>query len=135
MHIYERTHPRIIQATFSFSEFGSAGKKINSIHQLILNPLSINPTKWSNTLKQFVGKSWSYSKLWSSITLHKKWSFPLRISSVNVTKSANFLFDLVHQKNIKVTFTFSEFVYQQTKNQIKSTQFIFEIQQILEPHT
>ena len=22
----------------------------------ILNPLSVNPTKWSNTLKQFVGK-------------------------------------------------------------------------------
>ena len=27
------------------------GKKTN------LNPLSANPTKWSNTLKQFVGKS------------------------------------------------------------------------------
>ena len=23
---------------------------------LLLNPLSANPTKWSNTLKQFVGK-------------------------------------------------------------------------------
>ena len=27
------------------------------IHGGLLNPLSINPTKWSNTLKQFVGKS------------------------------------------------------------------------------
>ena len=106
MPIYEHTHPRIIKVTFSFSKFGSAGKKTNSIHQLILNTLSVNPTKWSNTLKQFVGKSWRYSRLWSSITLHKKWSFPLRISSVNVTKSANFLFDRVHQKNIKVTLPF-----------------------------
>ena len=33
----------------------------NSIHQLLakalfVNPLSANPTKWPNTLKQFVGK-------------------------------------------------------------------------------
>ena len=26
------------------------------IQQLAINPLSANPTKWSNTLKQFVGK-------------------------------------------------------------------------------
>ena len=25
--------------------------------QTVLNPLSANPIKWSNTLKQFVGKS------------------------------------------------------------------------------
>ena len=27
-----------------------------SLSHLLLNPLSANPTKWSNTLKQFVGK-------------------------------------------------------------------------------
>ena len=26
------------------------------VNKVILNPLSANPTKWSNTLKQFVGK-------------------------------------------------------------------------------
>ena len=31
-----------------------------------------------------------HHKLIMSISLHKKWSFPLRISSVNVTKSARF---------------------------------------------
>ena len=29
-----------------------------------------------------------YFPLYEHLTLHKKWSFPLRISSVNVTKSA-----------------------------------------------
>ena len=31
---------------------------MNEVHELFLqiNPLSANPTKWSNTLKQFVGK-------------------------------------------------------------------------------
>ena len=28
----------------------------HTIHTLIFNPLSANPTKWPNTLKQFVGK-------------------------------------------------------------------------------
>ena len=36
----------------------------------------------------------------SIIQLHKKWSFPLRISSVNVTKSAgNFGFGHIYWKN------------------------------------
>ena len=26
------------------------------IHKIIFNPLNANPEKWSNTLKQFVGK-------------------------------------------------------------------------------
>ena len=32
----------------------SCYKKVACLH--VLNPLSANPTKWSNTLKQFVGK-------------------------------------------------------------------------------
>ena len=35
--------------------------------------------------KHFYGIKWTDFRLW---TLHKKWSFPLNISSVNVTKSA-----------------------------------------------
>ena len=31
---------------------------------------------------------WKKYVCWSFMSLHKKWSFPLRISSVNVTKSA-----------------------------------------------
>ena len=30
---------------------------ITSINKVVINPLSANFTKWSNTLKQFVGKS------------------------------------------------------------------------------
>ena len=29
----------------------------NSEDYILVNPLSANPTKWSNTLKQFVGKA------------------------------------------------------------------------------
>ena len=32
-------------------------KVSNNMSPTILNPLSANPTKWSNTLKQFAGKS------------------------------------------------------------------------------
>ena len=32
-----------------------------------LNPLSANPTKWSNTLKQFVGNSWRI--VWVGLTI------------------------------------------------------------------
>ena len=28
----------------------------HTIHTFIFNPLGVNPTKWPNTLKQFVGK-------------------------------------------------------------------------------
>ena len=79
----------------------------------LLTYLCANITKWSNTLQQFVSKlptnclsvfdhsvglalkglTYLYSETFCCsqrviITLHKKWSFPLRISSVNVTKSA-----------------------------------------------
>ena len=40
-------------------------------------------------LPETPGSYWSHI---SRLTLHKKWSFPLRISSVNVTKSAFFPF-------------------------------------------
>ena len=46
------------------------------------------------TLSEFCPISRDWSKLgilnlaWVSLTLHKKWSFPLRICLVNVTKSA-----------------------------------------------
>ena len=36
--------------------FTSTVYKIHMIYVHIINPLSTNPTKWSNTLKQFVGK-------------------------------------------------------------------------------
>ena len=70
----------------------------------VLNFLNGNPTKWSNTLKQFVGTAYKcfvlkrLSKLiWGSLVTdcvcelaavtYKKRSFPIGISSVNVTKS------------------------------------------------
>ena len=31
--------------------------KLSPLQYRLINPLSANPTKWSNTLKQFVGKS------------------------------------------------------------------------------
>ena len=39
------------------------------------------------------GRAWNKASLWifkahRVLTLHKKWSFPMRISPVNVTKSA-----------------------------------------------
>ena len=33
------------------------GNKPSANNKTLLNPLSANPTKWSNTLKQFVGKA------------------------------------------------------------------------------
>ena len=41
---------------------------------LLLNPLSANPTKWSNTLKQFVGKL-ATNRL--SMFDHVKWLYVL----------------------------------------------------------
>ena len=39
--------------------------------------------------------------------LHKKWSFPLRISSVSVTKSAvSCIFDHIYWRNLMENFTF-----------------------------
>ena len=39
-----------------YQHYEVIASKISSIHKFILNPLSANITKWSNTLKQFVGK-------------------------------------------------------------------------------
>ena len=48
--------------TFARPSYSEKGKNINhnqitedKENNLILNPLSANPTKWSNTLKKFVG--------------------------------------------------------------------------------
>ena len=42
-----------------------------------------------------------------TVSLHKKWSFPLRISSANVTKSAgNCLFGHIYRKNLWWKFSF-----------------------------
>ena len=38
-----------------------------------VNPFSVSPTKWSNTLKQFVGKSWQF--LWVYLTILRCWCF------------------------------------------------------------
>ena len=44
--------------------------------------------------------SWLISKFVSTLALHKKWSFPLRISSVNVTKSGvSCGFDHIYWRN------------------------------------
>ena len=70
----------------------------------VLNFLNGNPTKWSNTLKQFVGTAYKWlvlkglsNLIWGSLVTdcvcelaavtYKKRSFPIGISSVNVTKS------------------------------------------------
>ena len=51
--------------------------------------------KQANNWAQFPSKL----PMLSPWTLHKKWSFPLRISSVNVTKSAgNFFFDCFYEE-------------------------------------
>ena len=41
---------RIVRIVFGFSSFEE-----NRVFWPVINPLSANPTKWSNTLKQFVG--------------------------------------------------------------------------------
>ena len=38
-----------------------------------VNPLSADPTKWSNTLKQFVGNSWRI--VWVCLTILLGWHF------------------------------------------------------------
>ena len=38
-----------------FSATGGGGISLHLPHHLLPNPLSTNPTKWSNTLKQLVG--------------------------------------------------------------------------------
>ena len=43
---------------------------------------------WSKKQICAYPKNWTYLKVYAHPTLDKKWSFPLRISSVNVTKSA-----------------------------------------------
>ena len=73
---------------------------VNTGNRSFKNPLSNNPTKWSNTLKRFVDKLPTNClsvfdhfvglvlKEFASRPL-KKWNLP-RISSVNVTKSVVF---------------------------------------------
>ena len=52
----------------------------------------------------FETNHWNVRKCF--LTLHKKWSFPLRISSVNMTKSAVFIFcaELCPSPDARITF-------------------------------
>ena len=52
----ERRHIKFCSVTVSFVEMRSSFSTPCFL-SLNLNPLSANPRKWSNTLKQFVGKS------------------------------------------------------------------------------
>ena len=42
---------------FCYYEVNRKLPELSVEFSLYLNPLSVNPTKWSNTLKQFVGNS------------------------------------------------------------------------------
>ena len=56
----------------------------------IVNFEYVNPKRWLFSQESSIKDAWqghTYSS-WQKLTMHKKWSFPLRISSVNVTKSA-----------------------------------------------
>ena len=41
--------------SYHFREIGKAMGFLVEVNIIFINPLSANPTKWSNTLKQFVG--------------------------------------------------------------------------------
>ena len=43
-------------ANFGGNNSRIVGLRMRSFEGMIFNPVSANPTKWSNTLKQFVGK-------------------------------------------------------------------------------
>ena len=49
--------PQILFGPFlnTLSQIDNTPKQIGAISKELLNPLSANPKKWSNTLKQFVG--------------------------------------------------------------------------------
>ena len=50
----------------------------------------VQPKNWSHSLKIFLSSFFFVVTVFAPLvlSLHKKWSFPLRISSVNVAKSA-----------------------------------------------
>ena len=67
--------------TFYFSEeYLELSLKHNRTHSFFLSRLSV----WCYHIGEFVEDSIFFH----SLALHIKWSFPLRISSINVTKSA-----------------------------------------------
>ena len=82
--------PCLVGAVQPYMEWISIKKK----HTAIINKTRYQELSWKLrfTLREFVKPLWQYEHslaLWKgSSSLHKKWSFPLRISSVNVTKSA-----------------------------------------------
>ena len=82
--------PCLVGAVQPYMEWISIKKK----HTAIISKTRYQELSWKLrfTLREFVKPLWQYEHslaLWKgSSSLHKKWSFPLRISSVNVTKSA-----------------------------------------------
>ena len=65
----------------------------------LLSPVS-NPINTFINLCIFNGEHISFMNLIEYATLHKKWSFPLSISPVNVTKSAgDCRFGYIYWKN------------------------------------
>ena len=68
--LYEKflnLHMPTIQVTY----YDKRNFKYNWSGFLAFNPLSANPQKWSNTLKQFVGKSWRIA--WVYLTFLRSW--------------------------------------------------------------
>ena len=61
-----------IVSHFSLNSFQKIFKKSTIVKRKV-NLLSANPTKWSNTLKQFVGNSWR-RVVWMCLTILPGWS-------------------------------------------------------------
>ena len=76
-------------------------KKSEEIH--VLKKVQRNPIFWTYTLQGVQGHNSGFNVLITILkapTLQKNWSFSLRISSVNVTKSAeNFGFGHIYWRN------------------------------------
>ena len=87
-------------------------KTMETIQILIL--INLTQTKWGklmidSTVANIVSGTLSYYFLSSGFTLQKKWSFPLMISSVNVTKSeGNCVFSAVSIVNLARPFSWLE---------------------------
>ena len=61
-----------------------------AVSEAYLNPLSVNPTKWLNTLKQFVG--YSRRIVWVCLTILWGWRLKAYLFSQNLS---SYLFDRI----------------------------------------
>ena len=82
-----RMSKNIEQKSSKYGHFSRSDVSKDCFHYLLLVPLFQNEKLPNNK----TGSTWNFLVPFCRafvVSLHKKWSFPLRISSVNVTKSA-----------------------------------------------